>query len=68
MAEEKKENKAEYEKIFTKLNQKNIELKRQLDQFNDEGKDKWNSFVREFNHDMDELGKALKELTTNNKD
>lgn len=27
----------------------------------------WASFKREFNHDMDELGQALKDLTVNNK-
>jgi hypothetical protein len=27
----------------------------------------WESFKREFNHDMDELGQALKDLTVDNK-
>jgi len=27
----------------------------------------WESFKREFNHDMDEIGQALKDLTVDNK-
>jgi DNA-directed RNA polymerase subunit N (RpoN/RPB10) len=27
----------------------------------------WEAFKREFNHDMEELGKALKDLTVDNK-
>jgi hypothetical protein len=30
-------------------------------------KSDWESFKREFNHDMDELGKALKDFSVNNK-
>jgi len=29
--------------------------------------EEWETFKREFNHDMDELGKALKDLTVDNK-
>lgn len=67
IAKEKKENKADKEKLLAALDQKNIALKKELDKFNDKGKDKWKSFVKEFNHNMDELGKALKDLTTDNK-
>lgn len=66
MAEGKKENIAENEKLLAELCKKKIELKKQLDQSNDEENDKWKSFVREFNHDMDELGNALKDFTTDN--
>jgi len=31
-----------------------------------EGKEKWEAFKTEFNRDMDELGKAFKDLTVNN--
>lgn len=30
------------------------------------GKEKWGTFKTEFNHDMDELGKAFNNLTVNN--
>ncbi len=30
------------------------------------GKENWEIFKKEFNHDMDELGKAFKDLTVKN--
>jgi hypothetical protein len=33
----------------------------------DKNQTDWEKFKREFNHDMDELGKSLKDLTVNNK-
>lgn len=67
IANEKKDVKADYEKKITELEQKNKDLKVKMDDYNDEGKEKWESFKREFSHDMDELGNALKDLTVNNK-
>ena len=49
------------------LEQKNTDMKKKLDEYGMEGKDKWDAFKAEFNHDMDELGKALKDLTVDNK-
>lgn len=67
IANEKKEVKADYEKKITELEQKNRDLKTKIGDYKDEDKERWESFKREFNHDMDELGKALKDLTVNNK-
>ncbi len=67
IANEKKDVKADYEKKITELEQKNKDLKVKMDDYKDEGKENWESFKREFNHDMDELGNALKDLTVNNK-
>ncbi len=67
IANEKKDVKADYEKKITELEQKNKDLKAKMDDYKDEGKERWESFKREFNHDMDELGNALKDLTVNNK-
>ena len=66
IANRKKEDKAIYEKKLAMLEQKNTELKKILSDYKDEGQDKWTSFKNEFNHDMDELGKAFKDLTVNN--
>jgi hypothetical protein len=63
----KKENKAAYEKKLTALEQKNIDMKKKLEAFKDDQIDQWNAFKREFNHDMDELGQAFKDLTVDNK-
>ncbi len=54
--------KAKYEKEVAVLEQKNIELKKKISEYKYEGKDKWEEFKRGFNHDMDLVGKALKDL------
>jgi predicted RNase H-like HicB family nuclease len=58
--------KAKYEKKVAELEQKNREMKMRLDKFEDNKQDKWDSFKTEFNHDMDQLGKSLKDLTIDN--
>jgi len=58
---------ADYEKNLNELEQKNKNLKMKMAEYQDSGKDNWESFKREFNHDMDELGKSLKNFTDNNK-
>jgi rubrerythrin len=63
IAKEKKENRAQYEKNLAKLEHKNTDLKKRLDDFKDNGKETWASFKREFNHDMDALGKSLQNFT-----
>jgi len=60
LTKEKKEKRARYEKKLAQLEQKNNDLKKQLDEYQAAGKDKWTSFKSDFNRDMDELGKALK--------
>jgi len=66
IAVEKMENKAEYEESLLKLEQKNSDMKKKLDDYKDDGQNKWTSFKHEFNHDMDELGKAFNGLTVKN--
>ena len=41
-------------------------LKKKLDDYKATGKEDWESFKKEFNHDMDELGKAFKNFSINN--
>lgn len=48
------------------LEQANKDLRIRLDNYGRQQSD-WNAFKREFNHDMEELGKALNELTVDNK-
>jgi len=62
----KKEVKEEYDKTIAVLEEKNSSMRTKLNEYKEEGKDKWESFKREFNHDMDELGSALKDLGNNN--
>lgn len=64
--EEKKEAKADYKKKIAELEQKNTDMKKKMDDYKVEGKEKWETFKAEFTHDMDELGKAFKDLTVKN--
>ena len=60
IANEKKENKARYEKKLNGLEQQNRKMKKDLEEYKEEGKEKWYSFRVKFNSDMDNLGTALK--------
>ncbi len=57
---------AVYAKNIDLLEQRNKDLKNRMDAY-EKGQSDWESFKREFNHDMDELGAALRDLTVNNK-
>ncbi len=57
---------AVYAKNIDLLEQRNKDLKSRMDAY-EKGQSDWESFKREFNHDMDELGVALRDLTVNNK-
>lgn len=66
IAAQKKDNKAAYEKALTELELKNNQLKKNLQQYKEDGLNNWTTFKKEFKHDMDELGKAISDLTKNN--
>jgi len=55
-----------YKKRIQTLEQQNRDLKNRIDAY-DKSHTDWETFKREFNHDMDELGEALKNLTVSNK-
>lgn len=57
---------AAYAKNIEALEQKNKNLKIRIGDYENNQSD-WEAFKREFNHDMEELGQALKDLTVNNK-
>jgi hypothetical protein len=58
---------AEYQKNLAALNQKNVDLKKRMVDYKHDGKTKWYSFKTEFNNDMDDFGKELKNFTVENK-
>jgi hypothetical protein len=66
IANQKKENKALYENKLAELEQQKSDLKRKLEEYNEDKIDQWNSFRAEFSHDMDELGKAFSDFTVKN--
>jgi uncharacterized protein YccT (UPF0319 family) len=63
---EKEENKIIMEKKLALLEQKSEDLKIKLQEYEEEGTDKWTAFKNEFNHDLEQLGTALKDLTVDN--
>ncbi|WP_394993798.1 hypothetical protein [Emticicia sp.] len=66
IATEKKQAQGAYKQKIAELEQKNTDLKRRLDDYKQDGKENWEKFKIEFNRDMDELGKAFKDLTVKN--
>ncbi len=54
--------KAKYEKEVVVLKQKNAELKKKISDYKYEGKDKWVEFKQTFNHDLDVVGKTIKNI------
>jgi hypothetical protein len=68
IANEKKEAREDYNQKLEALENKNNDMKKSMDVYKAEGKEKWEAFKTEFSHDMDELGKAFKDLTVKNVD
>jgi chromosome segregation ATPase len=66
IAKEKKDAKADYKKKIKMLEQRNSDMKKKMDDYKADGKEKWEKFKTEFSHDMDEVGKAFKDLTVKN--
>ncbi|MBL0048239.1 MAG: peptidase M23 [Bacteroidetes bacterium] len=64
--DEKAQARADYDKKIADLEEKNNSLKQRMADYKETGKDNWNSFKSEFSHDMDEFGKAFKDLGVNN--
>jgi Na+-transporting methylmalonyl-CoA/oxaloacetate decarboxylase gamma subunit len=58
---------AKYQKNIEILEQKNKDLKVKADTYKNDANSDWQSFKREFNHDMDEIGQAFKNVTVDNK-
>ena len=55
-----------YEKKITNLEQQNKEMRARLIAY-EKSQSNWESFKREFNHDLDAIGQALNDLTVDNK-
>jgi predicted RNase H-like nuclease (RuvC/YqgF family) len=55
-----------YQKKIVNLEQQNRDMRARLDVY-EKNQSNWESFKREFNHDMDAIGTSLKDLAVNNK-
>ncbi|MFA9212973.1 MAG: hypothetical protein ACEQSR_03900 [Candidatus Methylacidiphilales bacterium] len=60
------ENKNKFEKQTKELEQKNNDLRKRMNDYNEERKLIWEKFKLEINHDIDEIGIELKDITINN--
>jgi outer membrane protein TolC len=62
VSSQKKEAKAEYEKKIADLENKNSDMKRNIDNYKEDGKENWELFKIRFNKDMEELGKSFESM------
>lgn len=60
------EAKANWNTAVNDLERKNQSLKDRINDYKADGNANWDEFKREFNHDLDRLGEALKDMTQNN--
>lgn len=56
-----------YAKKIEELEQKNKNIKIKVDSYKNDTSDDWELFKREYNHDINELNRAIKEVTVYNK-
>ncbi len=63
---EKGETKEAYEARIDKLKQRNRDLKKKLNDYQARGNEDWQKFKEEFNHDMEEMGEAFKNIGKDN--
>lgn len=54
--------KAKYEKEVMVLEQKNAELRKSINEYKYEGKDKWEEYKRDFNNNMDVIANGIKDF------
>jgi hypothetical protein len=57
---------AKYNQEVAVLEQKNRDLKKQLEEYKDEGESKWQEFKTNFSRDMDAVGKTMTDLFKDN--
>jgi hypothetical protein len=63
---EKADVKADYEIKIAALEKKNSDFTLRMDNYKADGRESWDKFKAELSYDMDELGKAFKDLTVKN--
>lgn len=66
IASDKRKLKSNDQKMIDEFEQKNIDMRKKMEEYKESTKDQWVEFKKEFNHDMDELGKAIHDLTVKN--
>ena len=59
---EKRDARYDYNKKIANLEKKNSDMQKRMNDYREEGKEKWELFKADFNRSMDEMGEELKEL------
>jgi len=59
--------KSKYEEAVVELELRKNKIKKKIEEYNTEGTENWDSFKRKLNHDLEELGIALKGIVTKSK-
>jgi len=60
------ETKAKYNQVVAELETRNRDLKKKLEEYKDEGESKWQEFKTNFSHDMEAVGKTMKDRFKDN--
>ena len=63
----KKDATEEYKKRVADLDKKNTDMKKKMADYKADGKENWEAFKMQFNHDMDDLFHSFENLTTQDK-
>ena len=66
MKTERKESVAKYERQLDSLDMQNAQLRENMHTYNSLGKANWESFKKRFNQELDNLGKAISQLSERN--
>lgn len=66
MRGQKREVKKEYREAIDELQERNRKMKARMGEYKADGKDKWEAFKAEFNHDMEELGNSIRNIGKDN--
>jgi len=61
------DNKSKFDRQITRLEQKNNDLRKRMNDYHEEVKVKWEKFKVGMHHDIDAIGIELKDVTINNK-
>jgi vacuolar-type H+-ATPase subunit H len=64
--DQKEADRAAYQSRIDDLERRNKDMRVKLDTYNDPDESKWENFKNEFNHDMEELGNAFRDMGKNN--
>jgi hypothetical protein len=64
---EKKSVSADYRAAIKELEQKNSDMKKKMEDYQENGKEKWDLFKAEFGKDMDALGESISNFGKNDK-